>query len=336
MATKNEAVEANRIVMMEQWKIRSWLEGQAILKAQLEALKEEGAQDDDLRIQALKEKAAAQGFGAVQEDVETLYNTLVMEKAEQAVKEQVMQDFLSKERDTSAADAWLAQQQAQELQTGLMAYYLGRKAGEEVSVLPQDETWSTNAWNWAFNYQRELSLGTGIIAGLAAVAIVATATVTAPAWLIVGGAILATAVIVTAGTLAINSHFGLDLGNNLIANLVVGTAATLITAGIGLLVTSLAPVISTTIASTCTHYATACSQIGTIIDVGEEALLSAQIAYYTWTGNQDGAAQAAIELQLEKMDGGAPGNTVTVELGEQIVKLGSDTAKLITIQVYLD
>ncbi|WKZ35271.1 MAG: hypothetical protein QY332_16785 [Anaerolineales bacterium] len=138
---RNAAVEANRIAMREQWKIRSWLQGQAILKAQLEALKEEGAQDDDLRIQALKEKAAAQGFGAVQEDVETLYNTLVMEKAEQAVKEQVLQDFLAQERDTSAAEAWLAEQQAQELQAGLMAYYLGRKEGEEGAQSQADKPW---------------------------------------------------------------------------------------------------------------------------------------------------------------------------------------------------
>jgi hypothetical protein len=231
--------------------------------------------------------------------------------------------------------AWKEKQEEQAKQNAVSA---ARWAGvasvaqgkqEEELIARQEETWASKAWNWTFNNQVELSLGTGVAAGLAAVVIVATAAVTAPAWVVVGGAVLATAAIVTAGTVAINSHFGLGLGNNLAANLIVGTAATLITAGIGLVVTSLAPVIGTAVTTTCAHYATVCSQIGTIIDVGEEALLSAQIAYYTWTGNQDGAAQAAIELQLEQMDGGVPGNSLAVELSEQIAKLGPNASELI-------
>lgn len=54
-------------------------------------------------------------------------------------------NFLSMERDTSAAEAWLAEQQAQELQAGLMAYYEGRKEGE---AAPQPKPWWQRAGEW--------------------------------------------------------------------------------------------------------------------------------------------------------------------------------------------
>ena len=46
-------------------------------------------------------------------------------------------------------------------------------------------------------------------------------------------------------------------------------------------------------------------------------------------GDNAGAAETLIELQLEQMDGGVPGNAVAAELGEQIVKLGDDAIDLI-------
>jgi hypothetical protein len=46
-------------------------------------------------------------------------------------------------------------------------------------------------------------------------------------------------------------------------------------------------------------------------------------------GDQGGAAQTALEYQLEAMDGGAPGNSLAAEFGEQLAKLGDEAAELI-------
>ena len=62
MAARNEAIEANRIVMMEQLKIQSWLQGQAIFKAYIEYLQDKQASPEE--IEKLQEMAATQGFGA--------------------------------------------------------------------------------------------------------------------------------------------------------------------------------------------------------------------------------------------------------------------------------
>ncbi|WKZ35269.1 MAG: hypothetical protein QY332_16775 [Anaerolineales bacterium] len=62
VAVRNAAIEAQREAMQEQWKIRSWLEGQAILKAQLEYLQDKKASPEE--IEELQKTAATQGFGA--------------------------------------------------------------------------------------------------------------------------------------------------------------------------------------------------------------------------------------------------------------------------------
>lgn len=227
-----------------------------------------------------------------------------------------------------------ARMEAQKGDAAEKAYQDFRTKEQEVYITPpkEEKSWWQKAWDktwdWAFNKQTELSLGTGIVAGVAAVALVVTGVITAPAWLVIGGVVLATAALVTAGTLALNAHFGLSLGNNLGNNLLAGTVAAVVTTGAGLLLASAAPGVATTIAGICTNYSTACSQVGTIIDKGEEALLAGQVAYYTWIGDQDKAAEAALQLQLEQLDGDIPGNSVANELGEQIDKLGPDALEI--------
>ncbi|WKZ35273.1 MAG: hypothetical protein QY332_16795 [Anaerolineales bacterium] len=143
---RNAAIEANRIAMREQWKIRSWLEGQAILKAQLEYLQDQKASPDE--IEELQKTAATQGFGAAIANAITLGQQLAAQQQAEQAKQDALQDFLSKERDTSAAEAWQAQQQAQEQQAGLMAYYLGRKAGEEGAQSQADKPWWEKTKDW--------------------------------------------------------------------------------------------------------------------------------------------------------------------------------------------
>jgi hypothetical protein len=259
-----------------------------------------------------------------------------LEKAQKYIARKEMEAnnqtyWIEKQEAANAAilqEVLAAQKEAEELQAaGLMAYYLGRKVGEMKNKPSQQEVIVEKAWNWAFENQIELSLGTGIVMGLAAVAIMIAASITAP--LVIGGAVLATAVIVTLGTVAINNHFGMDLKSNLVSNLIAGTAAAFITAGLGAWFVGLTPTVSTNLVNACTNYATVCSQIGTVLDVGEEVALSGQLAYYTWTGDGDNATQTAIELQGELMDGGMPGNAIAKEVGEQLAKLGDEVPELL-------
>jgi hypothetical protein len=288
-------------------KAQEWQAGQNMLNALIEDAKAQGAGAKE--IAKLKETAATQGLGVAIGDAGNLNQSL------QQAGLAAYYNARKQGEAESAQKAELAEQQ----KAG--QYKAGEEAQEDGKT-----GWLEDAWNWAFNNQVELSLGTGVVVGVAAVAAVVAGVITAPAWALIG-AVLVTAAIVTAGTVALNAHFGLGLGNNLTTNLVVGTAAAFVTTGAGLLLTSLAPVIGTSIANKCIEYVAACNQIGTIVDKGEEAVLSAQLAYYNWVGDQDKAALTTIEIQLELMDGGAPGNSVALEMGEQIAKLGPDAAE---------
>jgi hypothetical protein len=190
-------------------------------------------------------------------------------------------------------------------------------------------TFLDKAWNWAYNNQTDLSLGTGVVVGAVAAGLFITTVVTSPLWLIVGAVVL-TAAIVTAGTVALNNHFNQNWDNNLLSNLITGTTAAAFISGVGMLLAPALPWISTTVTGLCTQYATVCNQIGTVVDYGEQALLSSQIAYYNWVGNQDAAAAATIELQLELQDGGVPGNAITLEMSQQLAKLGPDAMELVS------
>lgn len=185
------------------------------------------------------------------------------------------------------------------------------------------------AWDWAYNNQIDLSLGTGVVMGAAATVAIVTGVITAPAWLIVVGAVLLTGAIVTAGTLALNNHFGQDWHNNLVSNLIAGGVATLVTSGVGLLLASATSWVSTTIVATCINYPTVCYQVQPILDHGEESVLSVQLIYYKWKGDEEGVITTMIELQMEAMDGGVPGNSLTHEVSEQLSKLGPDAWKLV-------
>jgi hypothetical protein len=71
---QNAAIEANRIAMQEQLRIQNWLQGQAILNAQIEQLESQGASPED--IEALREQGATQGFGTALQSASVLTNSL--------------------------------------------------------------------------------------------------------------------------------------------------------------------------------------------------------------------------------------------------------------------
>jgi hypothetical protein len=263
------------------------------------------------------------------------------EEAEEEYLTNYNQHMEDKMADFEVADdaAWEAsqiaiQEQNQKEKERLNEVDAARWAGvAQIEQAKQAEenasSWLDNAvdtaWNWTYSNQTDLSLGTGVVAGVVAAGLFITGVVASPV-LVVAGAILVTAAIVTAGTIALNNHFEQDWNDNLVDNLLTGTIPAAVISGGGILLAPYLPVLSTTATGLCVQY---CSQVGNVLDFGEEALLSAQLAYYNWTGNQDQAASTYIELQLEKTDGGAPGNSIALEAGEQIVKLGPDAMELV-------
>ncbi len=136
----NEAQEAKRIAAMKQWKINSWLEGQAILNAQIEQLEQQGASQDE--INALKEKAKTEGLGVARNEAGILGAGL----REQKMKEAAQVDMTEQEKWEAyiATPEYIARQkrfaewqqaeekkQAQDLRDGLAAYYAATRQGEQ-------------------------------------------------------------------------------------------------------------------------------------------------------------------------------------------------------------
>jgi len=114
--------------------------------------------------------------------------------------------------------------------------------------------------------------------------------------------------------------------------LVAGIAAAAVT-GIGFLLQGVA----LSAASYCAVNPNACSRVEPILkglDLAEETWLNTKLAYQTWTGSP-GAADTALELQMERLDGGMPGNSVAKELGgetlEAVAKYGDEALSLVTL-----
>ena len=226
---------------------------------------------------------------------------------------------------------------AEELQAGLMAYYQGRKEGE-VTATPQ-ESWWDKTLNWVDNHQIGTSMGVGAIVGLAVIGITLAAaiTITLPVLAVAAGiAALAAGASVAAGTVALNTYYDRPPTTNIWNNVKAASITAAVVSGVGLfvaggLLTQAAIATGNAIAGTCVANPTVCASAGTIlnaVDTLEQASLQVQLMVETATGNPH-AGETALELQLELMDGGVPGNVVAKEFGEQIAKLGGDVPELI-------
>ena len=254
-----------------------------------------------------------------------------------AMKQQVNQAGLAKkdaarkaveEAARKAAEAE-EKRKAEELQAGLAAYYAGRKVGE-VAVTPPKEKRSPweKAIDWIDKHQVEISIGIGFAVGVAA--IIASGGAATPlvmaAW-IAGSAAVAGGT-VALGTVGLNAYYNRSLGENVVRNLVIagGTAAVLTGAGF------LFQGAIQGVASYCVLNSNACAKVEPVLnafDTAEEGWLIAKGSYQTWIGDSPGAADTAIELQMEHMDGGMPGNSISHEVSEQLAKLGDDVPELI-------
>ncbi len=251
-----------------------------------------------------------------------------------------MKSYSAKPQDWKPAyDAYMEKkaEDAVELQAGMAAYYSAMRQGEKEAqtVTSKEKPWWEKTLNWIDDHQVEIALGVGIVVGIGALVIsggtaapLVAATWTATAAWMAGAAAVAGGTVVL-GTVGLNAYYGRPLMENVARNLAIAGATAAVVTGGGFLLKNLAPLATTVIGGVCTNYQTACNQVGTVIDLGEEALLFAQSGYYNFVGDQENAAQTAIEIQLEHMDGGVPGNSLALEAGEQLAKLGPDAAELI-------
>ena len=254
-----------------------------------------------------------------------------------AMKQQVNQAGLAKkaaarkaleEAARKAAEAE-EKRKAEELQAGLMAYYQGRKAGETAVTLPKEKK---SAWektiDWIDKHQVEISIGIGFAVGAAA--IIASGGVAAPlvmaAW--VAGEAAVAGGTVALGTVGLNAYYGRPLGENVVRNLAIAGGTAAVMTGAGFLFQGAIQ----GVASYCALNSNACAKAEPVLnalDTAEEAWLLAKGSYQTWIGDSPGAAETAIDLQMEYMDGGMPGNSISHEVSEQLAKLGDDVPELI-------
>ena len=220
----------------------------------------------------------------------------------------------------------------EDLQAGLAAYYNVARQGETtvVTMTKGKPIWE-KALDWADKHQMEIALGIGVIAGVAA--IVLSGGLAAPpialAWVAAAG--VAAAGSAGAGTIALNLYYKRDWKSNLIKNMAVAeTVALVVTGGWFLLHAAIAGV-----GSFCAVQQNACARVEPVfnaIDLGEELSLNAKLTYQTWRGDQDGASQTALEIQMEHLDGGMPGNSIAKELGietvEKVAQYGDEAVDL--------
>src|SRR6185503_15798509 len=117
-------------------------------------------------------------------------------------------------------------------------------------------------------------------------------------------------------------------------NLAISASAAAAMTGVGFLLSGPTMVtMGNSIAGYCATHPEICGRVDVVLktwDRLEEVGLTIQGTVQTLRGDSVGAAQTHLELQLEYLDGGVPGNTLMVELGEQLAKLGDDATALIT------
>ncbi len=199
----------------------------------------------------------------------------------------------------------------------------------------EEKRWWERALDWADRSQVGVAVGMGVLIGLGALAVIATGGVALP--IVLGGAAALTALTVGGGTIALNAHNGRTWHDGLARNLSYAVVSGAITVGAGLIITSgtgTAAVLraGSAVSSFCISHPTACARLEpalVAIDRIEEAGLMVKGTIQIWRGDTQGAADTALELQLEHLDGGFPGNSAAVELQEVLTRHGDEAVDLV-------
>ncbi|MBI9051510.1 MAG: Ig-like domain repeat protein [Anaerolineaceae bacterium] len=191
------------------------------------------------------------------------------------------------------------------------------------SVLGKMHDGAVKTIDWIDEHQTGTAAGIGLVVGAVVIGITIAAfgTITLPLIAAAACVSLVTAGTITfTGTMALNSYYGRDLSTRLLTNTFISGGVAFGTCYLGGLIFGgplgvAIPAIGNTVTAWCLTHQAACSNVPAVmeaLDKGEELYLEAKFGIQTITGNPN-AAETLIELQLEKLDKGTPGNSVLLE-----------------------
>jgi hypothetical protein len=253
----------------------------------------------------------------------------IEEEEKRVAEQQAERERKERERREKEAKKKAEEQQAA---AALAAPEAACKAPEQEE--PKEKSIWEKGLDWIDNHQTEIALGLGVAVGIGA--IILSGGIAAPAvalaWTAGAAAVAAGAAV--AGTVALNVHYDRPWNTNLGRNLAIAGGTALVVAGGWFLLQAA----STGIGAFCGIHKEACSRVEPVfnaIDTGEELSLTAKLAYQRWRGDEEGESQTLLELQMEHMDGGMPGNAVAKEFGidslSAVAKYGDDAVDLVEL-----
>jgi hypothetical protein len=190
-----------------------------------------------------------------------------------------------KQRDYAESARWEQQQAYQRYRQGEWAdpqpqKSLWQKAGDwlQQKVVQPVQQAVPKVMNWVDQHQREIAIGIGIAAGVAAVVLSggAATPLVAAAW-VAGSAVVAGGV-AAAGTVGLNAYFHRPLGTNVLQNLGYAAGAAAVTATAGFALGSLASAATKATASFCASHLAVCTTVSPVF----KAVDQGWTAYDVW------------------------------------------------------
>jgi hypothetical protein len=237
-----------------------------------------------------------------------------------------MKSYSAKPQEWEAGyNAYMAKKAMEDYRSGEKEIYVSEPQEKE-------QNWWEKSIDWVDKHQAEVALGIGVAVGIGAIILSAgTATPLVAAW--VAGAAVAAGGTVALGTIGLNKYYERDWKENVGRNLAISAVTAGIITGAALFLTGPSMIkIGNGLAGYCVTHPSVCSRADVVLnafDKLEEVGLMAKGGVQTLTGNSQGAAETALELQMEYLDGGVPGNSIAKEFGDQLAKLGPDALEVV-------
>ncbi len=197
---------------------------------------------------------------------------------------------------------------------------------KQVTPATQKKPWWEKTLDWIDNHQPLVSVGVGVLIGVASVAAIvlsgglATPLVVAA---VAGAAALTAETTVAIGTVALNRYYERPWYTGIIRNTLLAGNAAAFTTLIGSATLFLAPKVIGGVGSAATAFCGTkpeiCSRAEAVlgyVDVGEQLWLMGKLVYQTAKGDQDGAFETVVDAQMEQADAGLGGNTIAKEVDD--------------------
>ena len=258
----------------------------------------------------------------------------VLDREIEEEEKRVAEEQAERERREAARKQDDDEKAAEKLRVAMAAYSAGRQEEVIDNATPAKITsqWE-KVWNWVDEHQTEIALGLGVAVGIAAIVITGGIASPLVAAAVVAGAAASTAAGAALGTVALNIHYEREWNTNVLNATLAGAAAAVVAGGWFLLHGAM-----TGVGAFCANNQAKCANVEpalNAIDKAEELSLNAKLAYQTWRGDEAGASQTALELQMEYLDGNMPGNSIADDLGidtlEKVAKYGDDAVDLVKL-----